>query len=186
MMKKPREEHFELIFVGRGGQGVVTASRVLAEAALLEQKFVQSFPEFGPERSGAPVKAYARVASAPIEIRAPVEKADATVFFESRLTQVFKPVDITHSGGVVVIGCREPSKLSVGDGLQVFTLDAQEIVTSLQRPLSLNMVMLGAVASATGIVSLDSLKTAVGKKFSPVDLQALEQGFMKVVKHETG
>ncbi|MCS7133827.1 MAG: 2-oxoacid:acceptor oxidoreductase family protein [Candidatus Caldarchaeum sp.] len=185
-MKDQGDKIIEFIFVGRGGQGVVTASRVLAEAALLENKFVQSFPEFGPERSGAPVKAYARVAPAPIEIRAPVEKADATVFFESRLTQVFKPVDITRSDGVVVVSCREPSKLSVGDGLQVFTLDAQEIVASLHRPLSLNMVMLGAVASATGVISLDSLKTVVGKKFSQVDLQAVEQGYVKVVKHETG
>ncbi|MEM0440342.1 MAG: 2-oxoacid:acceptor oxidoreductase family protein [Candidatus Caldarchaeum sp.] len=184
-MKTFTDEHIEFIFLGRGGQGVVTASRVLAEAALLENKYVQSFPEFGPERSGAPVKAYARIAPAPIEIRAPVEKADISVFFESRLTQVFKPGDITQPNGVVVMSCREPSKISVGDGFQVFTLDAQEIITFLKRPLALNMVMLGAVASATKVVSLDSLKTVVGKKFSPIDLQALEQGYVKVVKHES-
>lgn len=177
-------EHVEFIFVGRGGQGVVTASRVLAEAALLEGKHVQSFPEFGPERSGAPVKAYARISSAPIELRAPVEKADTTVYFEHRLTQVFKPTEITAPNGLVVIGVKHPSEFSDGDGLTVFAVDAHGIVESLKRPLSLNMAMLGAVASVTKVVSLDSLRNVVGKKFSPVDLQALEEGYRKVVKVE--
>lgn len=171
----------EFIFVGRGGQGVVTASRMLAEAALLEGKFVQSFPEFGPERSGAPVKAYARVSNTPIEIRAPVEKADTVVYFEGKLTRVYEPTTLTRPNGVVVVSCREPSALPRMDGLHVFTVDGQHVVESLKRPLSLNMVMLGATVAATKIVSLETLKSLVAKRFSSADVKALEKGFEEVV-----
>lgn len=171
----------ELVFVGRGGQGVVTASRILAEAALVEGKFVQSFPEFGPERSGAPVKAYARVSNTPIEIRAPVEKADTAVYFETRLIHVYEPTTLTRPNGVVVVSCMEPSSLPRMDGLHVFMVNGRRIVESLNRPLSLNMVMLGATVAATRIVSLETLRSLVAKRFSPADVKALENGFEEVV-----
>src|SRR3972149_4305960 len=69
----------EIRWHGRGGQGIVTAGELLAQAALVESKFFQSFPEFGPERSGAPMRAYTRVSDSPISLHCPILNLDPTL-----------------------------------------------------------------------------------------------------------
>ncbi|HYB75752.1 MAG TPA: 2-oxoacid:acceptor oxidoreductase family protein, partial [Nitrososphaerales archaeon] len=73
---------------GRGGQGVVSAAQLIADAAVLEGKFVQAFPEFGAERSGAPIAAYARVNEGPIEIHSFIRNPDVVVIVDRSMAKL--------------------------------------------------------------------------------------------------
>ncbi|MEM4474236.1 MAG: 2-oxoacid:acceptor oxidoreductase family protein, partial [Candidatus Bathyarchaeia archaeon] len=78
---------FEVRWHGRGGQGAWTASELLAKAAIYEGKYIQSFPEFGPERMGAPVTAFTRISNKPIRIHCAVYEPDAVVVLDSSLVK---------------------------------------------------------------------------------------------------
>lgn len=98
---------FEVILLGRGGQGVVTAGRILAEAALDTGYYAQSFPEFGPERSGAPVRTYVRISDQPLTLRAPMDQADHAIVFEARLLRTGIAGQV-RGGGTLVVGSSSP------------------------------------------------------------------------------
>ena len=76
------KETIEIRWHGRGGQGAVTASKMLAQAALAEGKFFQGMPDYGAERMGAPVKAFTRVSSQPIKLYCQVTEPDIVAFYE--------------------------------------------------------------------------------------------------------
>ena len=93
----------EVRFHGRAGQGILTASRIFAEAAISDGKYAQSFPDFGPERLGAPIAAFARIDSQPIEIRSQVYTPNAVAVFEdSLLTKVPVTQGMVPNGKLVV------------------------------------------------------------------------------------
>jgi len=98
---------FEVILLGRGGQGVVTAGRIQAEAALDTGYYAQSFPEFGPERSGAPVRTYVRISDQPLTLRAPMDQADHAIVFEARLLRTGIAGQV-RGGGTLVVGSSSP------------------------------------------------------------------------------
>jgi len=162
----------EILFLGRGGQGAVTAGRILAEAALREGKYVQTFPEFGPERSGAPVRAYVRISDEPIEIRAPVETVDIAGVFEKRLLDSQNILPMIKDGGLLVVGSGQPLGIK-SPGVKVFTVDARQIIESLGRPRSLNLAIIGALASASGVVSVDVLREIVASRFGEKDAEVV-------------
>jgi len=157
----------EYVILGRGGQGVVTAGRVLAEAALLSGLFSQSFPEFGPERSGAPVRAYARVSNHPITLRSPVEAVDGAVVFEGRLLRTGVASHVKR-GGVLVVNTPSPLHLDVED-VDVFYVDAAKVVAELGRPRSLNLAMLGAFSRVSKVVPLEAVERVVAGRFGERD-----------------
>jgi len=162
----------EILFLGRGGQGVVTAGRILAEAALRQGRYVQTFPEFGPERSGAPVRAYVRVSDEPIEIRAPVEEVDIAAVFEKRLLDSQNVVPLIKDGGLLVAGSSQPLGIN-SPRIRVFTVDAKQIIESLGRPRSLNLAIVGALASASGLVSVETLREIVASRFGEKDAEVV-------------
>ncbi|MEM1518101.1 MAG: 2-oxoacid:acceptor oxidoreductase family protein [Nitrososphaerota archaeon] len=163
----------EILFLGRGGQGVVTAGRILAEAALHHGLYVQTFPEFGPERSGAPVRAYVRISDEPIEIRAPIESYDMAGVFEKRLLESQNIVPMIKDGGILVAGSSEPLEIKSPSRINVYTVDAKQIIESLGRPRSLNLAIIGALASASGIVSIDVLREIIAKRFGEKDAEVV-------------
>ncbi|MEA3305679.1 MAG: 2-oxoacid:acceptor oxidoreductase family protein, partial [Candidatus Omnitrophota bacterium] len=115
----------EIIFYGRGGQGVVIASRLLAEAAFKEGKNVQSFPFFGVERRGAPVMAYTRISSGKIRKRGPVNKADYAVVLDSTLLE---NIEITKGlkkkGSIIINTAFSGNSFLSMKKFKVFTFDA--------------------------------------------------------------
>ena len=151
---------------GRGGQGAVIASKVLAAAVFKEGRYVQSFPAFGVERRGAPVAAFTRVDDKPVRIRCQIYHPDYVMVLDPSLMDV---VDVTaglKEGGWVLINSEQsPSAFSLPPEFQVATVDANRIASKYRlgprtAPI-VNTAILGAFAKVTGIVGLDALTEAV-------------------------
>jgi pyruvate ferredoxin oxidoreductase gamma subunit len=176
---------FEVILLGRGGQGVVTAGRILAEAALDTGYYAQSFPEFGPERSGAPVRTYVRISDQPLTLRAPMDQADHAIVFEARLLRTGIAGQV-RGGGTLVVGSSSPPELD-GGNLNIYYVDAAGIVEELGRPRSLNLAMLGASCSVTQIVPLETIARIVAARFGEKDADVVRLASRRVVmvKHAT-
>ena len=160
---------YEVRFHGRGGQGAWTASLLLAQAGLKEEKNIQSFPAFGPERAGAPITAYTRISDEPIQIHSSVYEPDVVVV-----------LDPTLLGPAVVEGLKPDSKVVVNTnesaaevkkrlGLkktEIWVVDATSLALKVLGVNITNTALLGAVVRASGIVKLDSVLEVVKERFS--------------------
>jgi 2-oxoacid:acceptor oxidoreductase gamma subunit (pyruvate/2-ketoisovalerate family) len=155
----------EIRFHGRGGQGAVIASNILANAAFLEGKDVQAFPYFGVERRGAPVTAFVRLDDRPIRIKYFIYNPNFVIVLDESL---LKAVDVTAGlrdpGIVVVNSTRTPEAMEM-EQHKIATVDATGIALehglgSRVAPI-VNTVLLGAFVTATGEVSLDSVLRSI-------------------------
>lgn len=159
----------EVRFHGRGGQGAWTASLLLAQAGLKENRFIQSFPAFGPERAGAPITAFTRISDAPIHIHSSVYEPDVVVVLDPTLLGKSVVEGVKPSTKLVVNTTRSPLELKESLGLlanEAWTLDATSLALKvLNRPIT-NTAMLGAVVKATGIVELSSILEVTGSRFT--------------------
>ncbi|MEM3155854.1 MAG: 2-oxoacid:acceptor oxidoreductase family protein [Nitrososphaerota archaeon] len=172
----------ELLFLGRGGQGVVTAGRIVAEAVLRAGLFSQSFPEFGPERSGAPVRSYVRISDEPIYTRAPMENFDVAVVFEERLLDS-AIMESVRSGGIIVLGSESTPELPRGD-IKLFVIGARRILEELRKPRSLNLAMIGALCSATKLIPLQHVEDIVVRRFGEENREVVRRAAQLVVSVE--
>ena len=155
-----------MLYWGEAGRGLLRRVGFSPRPPSFLDCFSQSFPEFGPERSGAPVRAYARVSNHPITLRSPVEAVDGAVVFEGRLrTGVASHV---KRGGVLVVNTPSPLHLDVED-VDVFYVDAAKVVAELGRPRSLNLAMLGAFSRVSKVVPLEAVERVVAGRFGERD-----------------
>ncbi len=157
---------------GRGGQGAWTASELLARTALAEGKYIQSFPEFGPERMGAPVTAFTRISTEPIRIHCAIYDPDVVVVLDQTLVKTV-PVSagINQKDDVIVINSNEsPDKvrenLHLNTG-KIWTIPATDIALKILGSPITNTAMLGALAKATAVVSMAGLEKTVKERFRP-------------------
>jgi len=161
----------EIRYHGRGGQGAVIASKILAEAAFREDNYVQSFPYFGVERRGAPVTAFTRIGKDPIRVRSEIYNPDFIVILdEALLKQVDMFYGVKETSSVLVNTSLPPDKLDVGHNIRKATVDATSIAIkhrlgSKNFPI-VNTSIIGALAKVTGLVSIDSVGAAI-RKVSP-------------------
>lgn len=165
----------EIRWHARGGQGAVTAAKMVAELALGQGKHFQAFPEYGPERSGAPIVAFTRVSDEPIQVYAGIEHPAIVVVLDPSLLST---VDVTKgapSDAIVLVNSEmAPAELRKHYGLKgnrVFTIDATRIaVETIRRPIP-NTPMVGALTRITGLFPIenvvDFLRVDFGKKFPP-------------------
>ncbi|MBT8172320.1 2-oxoacid:acceptor oxidoreductase family protein [Candidatus Bathyarchaeota archaeon] len=167
---------------GRGGQGAWTASELLARAAIHEGKYIQSFPEFGPERMGAPVKAYTRISEEPIRLHCAVYNPNLAIVMDPTLlatVQVTKGLD--ENGILIVNSPKEPKimkeELQMTKG-KLWTVTATDIAMRILGRAITNTAMLGVVARATGIVKMESIENAVKERF-PEPLAGKNIGVIK-------
>jgi len=158
----------EIRIHGRGGQGAVIASEVLAMAAFREGKHVTSFPAFGVERRGAPVAAFTRIDDRPIRLKCEIYAPDHVMVLDPSLLQV---VDVTAGlkpgGWILVNSTQPPQALNFPHKYKVATVDANAIAIEhrlgpRQAPI-VNTAILGAYAKVTGIVSLAAVLEAVAE-----------------------
>ncbi len=157
----------ELRFHGRGGQGTVVASKILAVALFHEGRQVQSFPAFGVERRGAPVTAFLRVSDGPILLRCEISAPDDLVILDPTLIGVTDVTAGLKPGGSMLINSERPAE-SYGDLAQCFrvtTVDASGIALrfglgSRTQPI-VNTAILGAFAVCSGLVRLESVCDAI-------------------------
>ena len=179
----------EVRFHGRAGQGILTASRIFAEAAISDGKYAQSFPDFGPERLGAPIAAFARIDTQPIEIRSQVYTPNAVAVFEdSLLTKVPVTQGLVAGGKLVVnwTGENADELKTFGEkaGASTLCLNANRIAIELIGSPTVSTIMLGALAQASGFVSIDSLEKTVREKFhgsmGETNAKMVRMGFKEV------
>ena len=157
----------ELRIHGRGGQGAVIASKVLAVALFREGRWVQSFPAFGVERRGAPVTAFLRVADVPVRLRCEVAAPDDLIVLDPTLIDA---IDVTAGlkpgGGILINSDRPPAHYAkLRERFRVATVDAGAIaaahgIGSRTQPI-VNTAILGAFARWSGLVSLDAVCDAI-------------------------
>ena len=164
---------FQVRFHGRGGQGVVTAAELLAEAAFREGRHAQAFPSFGSERMGAPVMSFCRIDDKPIRTHEPVTEPDALIIQDPTLlhqTDLFAGLDrdgymlINSAHGFDELGLDEFVKDFHRDRLLVVPASALAL-THLGRPLP-GAPLLGGFAALTEMVSLDSVLAAINDRFT--------------------
>ncbi|RLI16618.1 pyruvate synthase subunit porC [Candidatus Bathyarchaeota archaeon] len=159
----------EVRWHGRGGQGAWTASELLARAAIYEGKYIQSFPEFGPERMGAPVAAFTRISTEPIQIHCAVYNPDVVAVLDPTLLKTVPVTKGLNEEGTIIINSKEnpadTRKMLNTDKGKIWTVPATEIAMRiLGRPIT-NTAMLGAVARITGAVKLESIEKVVEERF---------------------
>jgi pyruvate ferredoxin oxidoreductase gamma subunit len=165
----------EIRWHGRGGQGAVTAAKMVAEVALGQQKFFQAFPEYGPERSGAPIVAFTRISDAPIQIFSGVEHPQIVAVLDPTLLSI---IDVTKGAlddAVVLINSDlPPARLRAKykmQGRRLYTVAATKIaVETIGRSIP-NTPMVGALVRIADLFPLESvvefMRAEFGKKFPP-------------------
>ena len=158
----------EIRFHGRGGQGAMIGSEVLAHAFFFEGKYVQAFPAFGVERRGAPVTAFCRIDGQHINLRNQIYQPDHVVILDASMLETVNVIDGLKKGGSILINTfREPEyfKELFGQDYLLFVVDAAAIALehrlgSASNPI-VNTAILGAFAKATDLVGIAAVEHAI-------------------------
>ncbi|MDD4903668.1 MAG: 2-oxoacid:acceptor oxidoreductase family protein [Candidatus Bipolaricaulis sp.] len=150
---------------GRGGQGGLTAARIVANAMLKDGKNAQAFPEFGPERRGAPVRSYLRIDDQPILLRTPVTAPDTVVVMDATLLERRDTVLGIKPGGLLLVNAPERPPVVVSVPVRMAWVDAMRISASLFGKQIPNTAMLGAWCRVDGIVGQAAIEAAIREWF---------------------
>jgi pyruvate ferredoxin oxidoreductase gamma subunit len=164
---------FEVRIHGRGGQGVVTAAELLSVAAFLEGRHAQAFPSFGSERTGAPVVAYCRIADRAIRTREPIFSPNGLIVQDPTLLQQVAVFEGLRADGYLLINsAKSLGELGIDEVVARLRPDRVLVVPAtalaqrfLGRPVP-NAVLLGGFAAASGVVSIESVASAIRERFS--------------------
>jgi pyruvate ferredoxin oxidoreductase gamma subunit len=178
----------EIRWHARGGQGAKTAAMFVAQAVLVKGKFGQGFPEYGPERRGAPMRGFTRIADAPIRRHCGIENPGIVVVLDPTLldSPAAGVTAGTDENTVFLINtslapAEIKKKLGVA-GAKVYTVDATQIaLDSFGKPIP-NMPMTGALLQAQPFMELDELTDAMKTKFSKKFSQAVVDGNLRAVE----
>lgn len=159
----------EIRWHARGGQGAVTAGKLVAETALGSGLYFQAFPDYGAERMGAPIRAYNRLSSEPIHAHCQIEEPDVVIVLDPTLLGIVDVTEGLKEDGIVIVNTpQSPEEVRKALGLKggkVFTVDASHIaIEELGREIT-NTPMLGALCAATGLFKLDSVIAQIEKDF---------------------
>jgi pyruvate ferredoxin oxidoreductase gamma subunit len=180
----------EIRWHGRGGQGAKTAAIFLAEAVLDRGKYSQGFPEYGPERRGAPMRGYTRIADAPIRRHCGIESPDIVIVLDPTLLES-TAAGVTAGGrddtvylvNTVEKPARIRERLGIGKGkAKVFTVDAMQIALDCFGRSIPNMPMVGALLAATELMPLEDMKASLAERFKSKFSQAVIDGNLTAVE----
>jgi len=164
----------EIRWHGRAGQGAKTASLLYARAMMQSGAWVQAFPEYGPERSGAPMRAYTRVDDRPVRRRYGITEPDTVVVLDPSLLKDADPTAGLAPDGLLLVN----SELELPTPHPGRTLWIP--ATRLSPGAHVNVVMLGALAAALGAPTLDDLRAAATELFSKKKAAALESAVQEI------
>ncbi len=163
---------YEIRWHGRGGQGAVTAAKIMAQAAYLKGfQGVAAAPSFGAERRGVPVSAMTRISPDPIIVVSQVEKPNAVVVLDRTLLKYQDVISgLDSNGWLIVNSWLHPKELNIKGDFNIATADATRVCRDLGLMVGgipmVNTAMLGAVVRATQIVDMLSIKEAIRERFS--------------------
>lgn len=186
----------EIRWHGRGGQGAKTASLLLADAAFNTGKFIQGFPEYGPERMGAPITAYNRISNVPITIHSNIYEPDYVVVVDDTLLEsVPVTAGLKEDGAIIINTTKDEEYLKkVLNGYKgaVYTIDARKVSMETLGKYFPNTPMLAAIVKVSGVMTdqelLDDMKGSFKHKFAKKpeviepNMRALEMALNEVHK----
>lgn len=178
----------EIRWHGRGGQGTKTASLLLAEAAFNTGKYIQGFPEYGPERMGAPITAYNRISDNKIRIHSNIYEPDYVVVVdESLIKDVDVAAGLKKDGAILVNTQKEPAEIKKqlkGFEGKVYTVDAMTISVDALSKYFPNTPMLGAIVKVSGVMEEEEFIASMEESFKHKFASKPEviEGNMKAIK----
>lgn len=163
----------EIRWHGRGGQGAVTASKLLADAALSEDYYIQAFPEYGAERMGAPVRSFNRISSEVINIHCQISNPDIVMVLDQTLLET---IDITagiKNGGSIIINTpKDPDEIysllpkNKDKNISIYTVDASKISLETIGKVMPNTPMIGALIKVMDFLDPGSLNSTIKNTLS--------------------
>jgi pyruvate ferredoxin oxidoreductase gamma subunit len=174
----------EIRIHGRGGQGVVTAAELIARAAFYDKKQSQAFPNFGVERSGAPIQSYARISSKRIITREQIKNPDILIIQDDSLTNNKSIFAGCNKDTIIIINSSQPKNLNQKflARYKTYYINATKIALEIIGKNIVNTVILGSFAKQTKLVSLESLKKAITDKFKEKGKDIINKNIKAVSK----
>lgn len=190
---KPHKDIFEIIFHGRGGQGSKVAAEIVAQAAHSEGKFVQAFPQFGPERSGAPTKTFVRISDKEIRTHEPVTDPDVVLVLDETILDSEKVAENLDKNESIIINSKKmpeelrqhmAEKMNKFSG-KIYPADANGISMEIIGQPRPNTVILGKFVQVTEVIKLKSVikefekifSDKIGKEATAKNVQAIEKAY---------
>ncbi|MFH0763623.1 MAG: 2-oxoacid:acceptor oxidoreductase family protein [Candidatus Omnitrophota bacterium] len=189
------KELTEIRWHGRGGQGAKTAALLFADAALAQGKYVQAFPEYGPERMGAPVASFDRISSKPIVLHSGVINPDIVIVLDPTLIDTVDIKEGIPDNGTIIINTEKlpadiKKELGISGSIKIYTVDASTISKETIGREIPNTPMLGALIKATGILDFNGMvedtRKKLEKKFKSKpeviegNIKAIERAYLEV------
>lgn len=190
-----KKDIIEIRWHGRGGQGAKTAALLFADAALSEGKYIQAFPEYGPERMGAPVQSFNRLSDEPITLHCGISNPKYVAVLDPTLISAVDVLaGVPQDGKIIINTSKTPDEIRKElniKNIKVYTIDASKIaMETIGRDIP-NTPMLGAMAAATGLLDferlLKDLEQKLNKKFASKreivagNLNAVKRAYKEVV-----
>lgn len=161
-------DRFEVVIYGRGGQGAKTTAELIVQAAVREGKYVQAFPDFGPERSGAPMRAFVRIAEGPIRTREPVVDPDCVLVLDETIMDSIKVTsNLTGTEPLIVNSKRDKKEIAQKIDFKgnVVVVDASGISNELIGENRPNTAILGKFCFITEVISLKNITEVFRLKY---------------------
>lgn len=188
------KEFYDIRIHGRAGQGAKTAAQLIAESAIDIGMYAQSFPEFGAERTGAPMKAYSRISKDKIQVHYQINNPDIVIVIDESLFNAENVLEGIKSDGVIVVNTTSMpdevrKKYNILPNIKVYTLNATGIALELFGKNFANIPLLGAVVKLTGVIDPEKVKDVIRKKFIKKlgeegvskNIQAFERGMNEII-----
>ncbi len=180
------KELTEIRWHGRGGQGVVTAAKLLAETALEQNKYFQAFPEYGPERMGAPIQAFTRISSEQIDIHSNITNPNIVIILDDTLLGMVDVTDGIDKDSLILINSEMSpqelrKKLKTEKG-KLFSVNASQIALDTLGKQIPNTPMLGALLKATHLMRIEDILDHVRSSFSKKFSKDIIEGNIKAIK----
>lgn len=176
----------EIRWHGRGGQGVKTAATLVAEVAMETGMYTQGFPEYGPERSGAPVRGFTRISDVEIRMHCAIENPDIIVVLDPSLLETGDVCDGVKPNSVILVNTdmtpeEVRKKINISEG-KIYTLDAQTIaLKEIGRPIP-NIPLIGALSKITGKPEVEAIKKGIRKKFGHKFSEKVVEGNLRAIE----
>jgi len=180
------DEFFELEFIGRGGQGAKTAAELVAKMLLSRGKFVQSFPDYGPERKGAPVRAFTRISDKDIRGCSSEANPNIIIIIDPTLLALNNTLFSIKDGQIVLVNSPESSQAllsqyNIRGNVRLYTVDASKIALDVLKSNITNSAMLGALSKITGLYKLEELRDEFNREFeSKLDKEKLDSNYRTI------
>jgi pyruvate ferredoxin oxidoreductase gamma subunit len=164
------KEFYDIRIHGRAGQGAKTAAQLLAEAAIDIGMYAQSFPEFGAERTGAPMKAYSRISRDKISVHYQITKPDVVVVMDESLFHAENVLEGIKEDSCIIVNTSDSpdtvrKKYNIPSNVKVYTVNATKIALDLFGKNFANIPLLGAMVKIVGIIDPEKVKESIKKKF---------------------